>query len=187
VPKKRKISQGHVKLEEVARRAYVSASTVSRVLNNLSVVKNSTRVRVLKVVDELGYHPDLHARSLAGGNSRTIGVIVSNLENPFFFDIYEALEAGAHARNYEVLIANTNYSSEQLVKSIRLMLGRRVSGLAIVVSEIMDPDLIESLSAGQVPIVFYDVGTATRKITNIRVDYARGVRTLVEYCTAPQK
>jgi LacI family transcriptional regulator len=181
MPKNRKNSQGPVKLEEVARRARVSASTVSRVLNNLSVVKNSTRIRVLKAVEELGYHPDLHARSLAGGSSRTIGVIVSNLENPFFFDIYKALEAGAHASNYEVVIANTNYSSEQLVNSIRLMLGRRVSGLAIVVSEIMDPNLIESLSAGLVPIVFYDVGTATRKITNIRVDYARGVRTLVEY------
>jgi DNA-binding LacI/PurR family transcriptional regulator len=178
---KNRISQGPVKLEEVARRARVSASTVSRVLNNLSVVKNSTRLRVLKAVDELGYHPDLHARSLAGGSSRTIGVIVSNLENPFFFDIYKTLEAGAHSGNYEVLIANTNYSSEQLVKSIRLMLGRRVSGLAILVSEIMDPELIESLSAGQIPIVFYDVGTASRKITNIRVDYARGVRTLVEY------
>jgi LacI family transcriptional regulator len=178
---KNRISQGAVKLEEVAQRARVSASTVSRVLNNLSVVKNSTRLRVLKAVDELGYHPDLHARSLAGGSSRTIGVIVSNLENPFFFDIYKTLETGAHAGNFEVLIANTNYSSEQLVKSIRLMLGRRVSGLAILVSEIMDPELIENLSAGQIPIVFYDVGTASRKITNIRVDYARGVRTLVEY------
>jgi LacI family transcriptional regulator len=181
MPKNRKIPQGPVKLEQVAQRARVSASTVSRVLNNLSVVKNSTRVRVLKAVEELGYHPDLHARSLAGGSSRTIGVIVSNLENPFFFDIYKSIEAGAHAGNFEVLIANTNYSSEQLVNSIRLMLGRRVSGLAIVVSELMDPDLIESLSAGQIPIVFYDVGTASRKITNIRVDYARGVRTLVEY------
>src|SRR6202453_1429284 len=168
-------------LEQVAHRAKVSTATVSRVLNNASVVKTSTRSRVMKAIEELKYHPNLHARSLAGGKSRTIGVIVSNLENPFFFDIYKTLEAGAHAGNYEVLIANTNYSSEQLVKSIRLMLGRRVSGLAILVSEIMDPELIESLSAGQIPVVFYDVGTASRKITNIRVDYARGVRTLVEY------
>jgi hypothetical protein len=78
---KNRISQGAVKLEEVAQRARVSASTVSCALNNLYVVKDSTRLRVLKAVDELGYHPDLHARSLAGGSSRTIGVIVSNLEN----------------------------------------------------------------------------------------------------------
>jgi LacI family transcriptional regulator len=175
------ISQSPVKLEEVAQRARVSASTVSRVLNNLSVVRNSTRLRVLNAVDELGYHPDLHARSLAGGRNHTIGVIVSNLENPFFFDIYKTIEAGARAGDYDVLVANTNYSPEQLVKSIRLMLGRKVSSLAILVSEIMDPELIESLSAGQIPITFYDVGTTSRKINNIRVDYARSVRTLVEY------
>ena len=66
----------------------VSSATVSRVLNNASVVKTSTRARVMKAIRDLKYHPNLHARSLAGGKSRTLGVIVSNLENPFFFDIY---------------------------------------------------------------------------------------------------
>ncbi len=72
-------------LEEVARRARVSTATVSRVLNDVDVVKSSTRARVLKAVADLKYHPNLHARSLAGGKSRTIGMIVSNMENPFFF------------------------------------------------------------------------------------------------------
>ncbi|MEI9972999.1 MAG: hypothetical protein WDO73_13620 [Ignavibacteriota bacterium] len=48
------------------------------------------------------YHPNLHARFLAGGKSRSIGVIVSNIENPFFLDIYKSVEAGAHASKYEV-------------------------------------------------------------------------------------
>jgi DNA-binding LacI/PurR family transcriptional regulator len=63
-------------LEQVARRAKVSTATVSRVLNDTGAVKGSTRVRVLKAVAELNYHPNLHARSLAGGKSRTLGVIV---------------------------------------------------------------------------------------------------------------
>src|SRR6185437_6424873 len=111
-------------LEQVARRAKVSTATVSRVLNNATVVKSSTRARVVKAIEELKYHPTLHARSLAGGKSRTVGVIVSNLENPFFFDIYKTVEAGAHAQGYEVIMANTDYRAEQLVSSIRLMLGR---------------------------------------------------------------
>ena len=85
-------------LEQVARRAKVSTATVSRVLNNATVVKTSTRARVVKAIEELKYHPNLHARNLAGGKSRTVGVIVSNLENPFFFDIYKTMEADAHAR-----------------------------------------------------------------------------------------
>ena len=82
-------------LEQVARRAKVSTATVSRVLNNASVVKTSTRTRVMKAIEELQYHPNLHARSLAGGKSRTLGVIVSNIENPFFFDIYKTIETDA--------------------------------------------------------------------------------------------
>jgi DNA-binding LacI/PurR family transcriptional regulator len=167
-------------LEEVARRAKVSTATVSRVLNNASVVKNTTRARVLRAIEELRYHPNLYARSLAGGKSRTIGVIVSNLENPFFFDIYQAVEAGAHARGYEVLMANTDYRSEQLVASVRLMIGRRVEGLAAVVSE-MEPALIEELTGSRIPVVFYDVGTPRPNITNIRLNYRRGIDKVIEY------
>ena len=122
-------------LEQVARRAKVSTATVSRVLNNASVVKSTTRARVVKAIEELKYHPNLHARSLAGGKSRTIGVIASNMENPFFFDIYKTIESDAHTRGYEVVMANTDYRSEQLVTSVRLMIGRRVAGLAVIVSE----------------------------------------------------
>ena len=167
-------------LEQVARRAKVSTATVSRVLNNASVVKTSTRTRVMKAIEELKYHPNLHARTLAGGKSRTIGVIVSNLENPFFFDIYKTVEAGAHAQGYEVIMANTDYRAEQLVSSIRLMLGRRVAGLAAIVSEI-DPALIEELSTSQMPVVFYDVGSPRKNIANIRVNYGRGIEKVVNY------
>ena len=167
-------------LEEVARRARVSTATVSRVLNNGALVKSSTRARVLKVMQELKYSPNLHAQSLAGGRSRTIGVIVSNIENPFFLDVYKTVEAGAHAAGYELVMANTDYSPERLVASIRLMLGRRPAGLAAIVSE-MDASLIQELSAHPIPVVFYDVGTPRGNITNIRVDYRSGMAKLSSY------
>jgi len=167
-------------LDKVARRAKVSTATVSRVLNNASVVKSSTRARVMKAIAELKYHPNLHARSLAGGKNRTIGVIASNMENPFFFDIYKTVEADAHARGHEVVVANTDYRPEQLVASIRLMIGRRVAGLAVVVSE-MDPALIKELAESRIPVVFYDVGAPRPNITNIRVNYRRGMEMVIGY------
>lgn len=167
-------------LEEVARRAKVSTATVSRVLNNASTVKNTTRTRVMKAIEELKYHPNLHARTLAGGKSHTIGVIVSNMENPFFFDVYKAVESDAHASGYEVVVANTDYKAERLVTNIRLMIGRRVGGLAVIVSE-MDPALIEELRESPIPVVFYDVGTPKRNITNIRVNYRRGIKKVIDY------
>lgn len=167
-------------LEQVARRAKVSTATVSRVLNNASVVKASTRARVERAIEELKYHPNLHARNLAGGKSRTIGVIASNMENPFFFDIYKTVESDAHTRGYEVVVANTDYRSEQLVTSVRLMIGRRVAGLAAIVSE-MDPALIKELTESRIPVVFYDVGTPRGNIVNIRVNYRRGIEKVVDY------
>ena len=167
-------------LQEVARRARVSTATVSRVLNNGASVKSSTRARVLRVIQELKYSPNVHAQSLAGGRSRSIGVIVSNIENPFFLDVYKTVEAGAHAAGYEVIMANTDYSSDRLVTSIRLMLGRRLAGVAAIVSE-MDAALIQELSGQRIPVVFYDVGTPRRNITNIRVDYRGGMAKLTSY------
>ena len=167
-------------LDAVAKKAGVSTATVSRVLNDLNVVKSSTRARVLKAAEELKYHPNLHARSLARGKSRTLGILVSNMENPFFFDIYHALESAAHARGYEVVVANTDYRSEQLVSSVRLMIGWRVAGLAAIVSE-MDSHLMQVLTDSRIPIVFYDVGTPKKNITNVRVDYRKGMKKIVEY------
>jgi len=167
-------------LEEVARLAKVSTSTVSRVLNNVEPVKNSTRARVLKAVAELKYHPNLHARTLAGGRSRTLGVIVSNLANPFFFDVFESLESTALAAGYDVMLANTGYEPERLVTSIRLMIGRRVAGLAAIVSE-MDPRLIQLLKDADVPTVFYDVGQSGANITTIGVNYRRGMEKVMDY------
>jgi len=169
-----------MKLEQVARRARVSTATVSRVLNDKARVKDATRARVLKAIEELNYHPNLHARSLAGGQSRSLGVIVSNIENPFFLDVYKTVELGAHAAGFDVILANTDYRSERLVTSVRLMLGRRVAGLAAIVSE-MDAALIQELSNQRIPVVFYDVGAPRRNITNIRVDYRRGMEKLTSY------
>jgi DNA-binding LacI/PurR family transcriptional regulator len=167
-------------LEDVARRAKVSTATVSRVLNNASLVKPSTRARVIKAVEELRYHPNLHARSLAAGESRTLGIIISNMENPFFFDIYKTIESDAHAHGYEALVANTDYSSEQLVSSIRLMIGRRVAGLAAIVSEV-DDSLVRELQESRIPVVFYDVGAPGRNINSIRVNYRRGIEKILNH------
>jgi DNA-binding LacI/PurR family transcriptional regulator len=169
-----------MKLEEVAKHARVSTATVSRVLNNVGPVKKSTRARVLKAAEELKYHPNLHARTLAGGKSRTIGMIVSNMENPFFVDIYKTAERLARASGYEVVLANTDYNSEHLASEIRLMLGRRVKGLALVISE-MDSSLIQELSDSGIPVVFYDVGAPKHNLSNVAVNYAKGIERVVNY------
>jgi LacI family transcriptional regulator len=167
-------------LEDVARRARVSPATVSRVLNNIGVVRGTTRARVLKAIEDLKYSPNAHARALAGGVSRTLGLIVSNLENPFFLDIFRVLEQEAHTHGYEVLVANTDYDSRWLHSSVQTMLGRRVAGLALVVSEI-DPAVLDELEERNVRTVIYDVGSPRRGILSIKYNYRRGIERGAEY------
>jgi len=167
-------------LQKVAERAKVSPATVSRVLNNPGHVKEAARVRVLRAIEELNYHPNIYASTLARGRSRTLGLIVSNLKNPFFLDVFQALEADAHEKGFEVMVANTDYRPEQLLTQAKLMQGRRVAGLAFIVSE-MAPTLIDELLQSRTPVVFFDVGVAARHCLSIRIDYARGMRRAVEY------
>lgn len=167
-------------IADVAERAGVSPATVSRVINGGAPVKGSTKARVMRAMQELRYYPNHFARSLAGRGGHTIGVIVSNLDNPFFLDIYRTIEAAAHKQGYEVLLANTGYRPEQLASDVRLMLGRRVNGLAVIVSETA-PEIREELANARLPTVFYDVGEQSEHTSVIRMDYRRGMRQLVEY------
>ena len=167
-------------LGDVARKAGVSPATVSRVINGEKYVKSATRTRVLRAVRVLRYYPNLHARSLAGGGTRTLGVIVSNLDNPFFLDIFRKIESLADAHGYEVILAATHYDPARLHACIRSMIGRRVAGIAAIVSE-MEPSIVQELSHAGPPVVFFDVGQASKRVTNIRFDYHRGTQMLVEY------
>jgi len=169
-----------LRLEDIASKAKVSVSTVSRVVNGFESVKPSTRKRVMAVLEKMNYRPNLQARELVAGKSKTLGVIVSNLENPFFVEIFHALEKQAHAAGYEVLVGNTNYSPERLTACIDLFLGRRVAGLAIVVSEQMGAGF-EQLAQADIPIAVYDAKLPGQRRTGVHFDYGKGMRLLVRH------
>ena len=78
------------------------------------------------------------------------------------------------------MVANTDYQPLQLASSVHWMLGHRLAGLAVIVSE-KEPEVIEELTASSVPVVFYDVGAPGPNVTNIRTDYLRGTQRVVEY------
>ncbi|HVX66691.1 MAG TPA: LacI family DNA-binding transcriptional regulator [Bryobacteraceae bacterium] len=169
-----------VSLEDVARKARVSAATVSRALNNAGLVKPATRARVLEAAQKLNYHPNLHARTLAGGKNRTLGMVASNLENPFFLDIFRALEARAQRADYQVLVANTDYRPQRLVASVHRLLGLCPAGLAVFASEI-EPSLVAELEQSGVPAVLYDGGLTGPTIAGMRIEYVNSMRSMVEY------
>jgi DNA-binding LacI/PurR family transcriptional regulator len=170
-------------LHDVARRAGVSIATVSRVLNDSGAVKALTRARVLRAVELLDYHPNANARAMSLGNNRTLGVIVSNFDNPYFVDVVRALETEAERNGYETLLTNTNYSPKRLAAGFELMLGRRVAGIAAIVSE-MAPDLVDRLRRSRTPVVVSGVTARGPNITNIQVNCRKGMERVMEHLRA---
>jgi DNA-binding LacI/PurR family transcriptional regulator len=167
-------------IHEVARRAKVSITTVSRTINTPSMVDPQTARRVWKAVDELNYYPDVHARSLVSGKSNILGLIVSDITNPFFPELVKGFEDVVVQHGYEVLVSSTNYDPVRMALCVRRMLERQVEGVAIMTSE-MDDHLIDQLVIRRVPTVFLDVGTPGKGISNIVVDYAHGINEAVQH------
>lgn len=123
-----------VTIREVAVDARVSTATVSHVLNKTGQVSRETRQRVLAAAKRLGYVPNQHARSLAFGRSRTFGMIVSDVENPFFPEVFRSFENRAQELGYEVTLSDTRYEPKLMRRAAERMLRHKVGGVAIMTS-----------------------------------------------------
>jgi DNA-binding LacI/PurR family transcriptional regulator len=168
------------KISDVARQAGVSTATVSAVVNERGTVEAGTRRRVLGAINKLHYQPNLYASNLARGRTHLLGLVVSDIINPFFSEIAQAVRQEAQARGYEVSLASTQFSQADLVSAIHRMIGMRVAGVAIMSTE-MDNRVLEILRAHRMPAVFEDVGTVGETVSNIRIDYEGGIFKAVRY------
>ena len=170
-------------IKEIAKRANVSTATVSRTLNNTAHVEPATARKVRQAIKELHYRPNITARALASGRSYTIGLLVSDIVNPFFPELVKGFEDAATARGYDVLVANTNYDVTRMTSCVRRFIERKVDGVAIMTSEV-NRNLIRELERRSIPIVFLDVGIVGQRISNVKVDYTRGMSEAVAHLLA---
>jgi LacI family transcriptional regulator len=170
-------------IREIAKRAKVSTATVSRAINRVPTVDPQLAKRVWKVVEELGYYPNTQARALVSGKTRIFGLIVSEITNPFFPEIVQSFEDMAVEHNYEILLTSTIHDPRRMEMSVRRMLERRVEGVAILTFG-MEEALLEGLRFRKVPLVFVDVGPPVARVSNIKIDYRRGIRQAVQHLAA---
>ena len=167
-------------IKQVAERAAVSTATVSRTLNRSTLVKPRTANRVWAVIRELGYYPSSQARALVSGRTNLLGLIISDIVNPFFPELVKSFEFAAIQHGYDVIVANTDYNPTRMGTCVRRMIERQVDGVAILTSEV-ESHLLDELARRKLPIVFLDVGKVKPLISNIRVDYGKGIREAVEH------
>ena len=169
-----------VLMMDVARRAGVSVTTVSHVMNQTREIAPATRARVLAAIEELKYYKNNSARLLVRGHSDTIGLIISDIENPFLPELVKSFERAATTAGLELLLGMTNYEQKKAEAAVRRMIESRVRGVAVMTSQ-LDGHLIDRLTQAEVPVVLLDAPTSGRLRGSISIDYAAGILPAVEH------
>src|SRR2546422_8078672 len=119
-----------VTIHDVARRAQVSPSTVSRALSASHLVRGATRERVLAAAKELGYQPNPAARSLITGKTGNIGIVVPDLSNPFYPGVVRGIQLRAHQAGYAVFLADSNEDTNAEENLVHAM-AKQVDGVIV--------------------------------------------------------
>jgi LacI family transcriptional regulator len=169
-----------VTMATVARRAGVSIATVSHVLNGTRYVREETRRLVLDAIDETGYIHNTIARSLVTASTRTVGLAISAISNPYFMDLVHVIETEIRRAGYTLLLADTRDDPDEELHVIQSLHQRRVDGYLLAPAADRDRGALRYLAAQELPAVLVDrlawdrfdqVGTENRQATSKLVEH----------------
>ncbi|WP_260286975.1 LacI family DNA-binding transcriptional regulator [Peribacillus aracenensis] len=170
-----------VTTEDVAKIAGVSQSTVSRVLNDYPYIKKNTRDKVLAVINELGFTRDEIARSLVEKRTKSIGLILGSISNPFFAETAEVIIERAQELKYDVIVYNTGHKDENLEQAINLLIGKRVEGIILTSVSKNYTDKIKKLHDNGFPVLLYNSFLDIKDVNFIVMDNNKGARLAVQH------
>lgn len=162
-----------VTIVEVARRARVSASTVSHVINGTRYVAEGTRERVLAAIDAMGYRPNALARSLRRGHSQTLGLVVPDSANPFFAEVARELEVAAFEAGFSVILCNTGNDRERERLYVNVLAKKQVDGLLVIAAEERG-DALRAIARSRVPVVALDREPPDANVDGVLADHLTG-------------
>lgn len=140
-------------IRDVAQLANVSPATVSRVMNGTANVDADKKERVLRAIEETGFVPNAVARSLFKKSAKTIGLIVPNIENPFFTQLANVIEQTADAGGFRILLCSSNNDLEKEKSMIQLLTSMNADGIIISTN---NEELIPVIDACEIPVVITD-------------------------------
>ncbi len=170
-----------VTIQDVAKRAAVSISTVSRVLNNNDTVASDLRDRVLAATRELGYEPDRAAQRLRSRKSDVIGLIVADIQNPHFVAVIQGIQDAAYRHGMNIILCDTDESSKRLAETVQVLQAESVAGLIVVPTPSGDADTLRDLQRNNMPVVVLDRPVDGVAVDTITSDNVGGAYTAVQH------
>jgi len=163
-----------VSIYDVAKRAGVSVVTVSRVINNATTVRGTSKAKVMKAIEELDYQPSAAARSLAKGKTNVIGMLVPDMTDPFLMEVVQTVDLELEKRGYFLALSvigfNENDSPE---RSNFIFQQDRVDGI-LILTPLYEEDYVVSLKKKQIPFVIMDNQMYPYTVPSIVVDNYKG-------------
>jgi LacI family transcriptional regulator len=173
---------GRPTISDVAKRAGVSKTTVSRLLNGMTdSMRKETRDRILIAIEDLEYRPNAIARSLANSQTNTIGLLISDVENPFYSEVIRGIEEIGLQHGYRVLLCNTDYDLQRGLSFIDSLVHGQVDG-ALLMSSRMNEALIEPFIEQEVPFILWDwPSDVPEAVAHLNADYQAGIAEAVEH------
>lgn len=167
-------------IKDVAKEANVSIATVSRVLNDIDVVNQETKQRVLDAIEKLDYRPNILARSLKTQRSSTIGIIIPDISNSLYPEIVRGAEDLASIYNYNIMLCNTDLDKDREKESFNILREKMVDGI-IYMGDSLDADIKAAIKNSGVPVV--SVGTMDDEddVPSIGIDSYSGANEAVKY------
>lgn len=160
-------------IKDIAVKANISYSTVSRALNNKYGVNPGTREKILRIADEINYLPNAIARGLVSKQTKTIGLVIPDLRNPFFPEVASGIGESAAENGYNVFLCDSNWSREREEQYIKLLAERRVDGL--IVAPIGNSiDGLKTITKDMLPVVYVSRAPANTNHSYVVIDNVRG-------------
>lgn len=164
----------NVTIYDVAREAGVSMATVSRVLNGNSNVRQTTKEKVLQVIDNLDYRPNAVARGLASKKTTTVGVIIPDVTDGYFSSLARGIDDIATMYNYNIILANSDDNPGKEASVLNTLLGKQVDGIIFMGNEI-DDHLRDEFKRSDCPIVLAGSVDINNSVPSVNVDYVDAV------------
>ncbi|MDQ0859530.1 LacI family DNA-binding transcriptional regulator [Bacillus sp. V2I10] len=160
-------------LKDVANLAGVSTATVSNVTNNTKFVSEDVKRKVLDAMKTLNYRPNTLAKSLRVQETKLIGVLISDITNPFFSKVVRGIEYEANKNGYNILLCNTESNAEKEQEYLDILIGKRIDGL-IISSSGNKEEYIKHLESANIPIVFLNRSPESALMKTVMTNNIRG-------------
>ena len=169
-----------ISLRDIAKRAGVSVGTASNVLNRPGIVAPETTKRVLQVIEEMGYNPNGYVKNMSAGHSRTLGLVVPDVSNPFFAQVARGVEDAAAKKNYAVFICNTGGSNQREERFMSVLIEQMVKGVLITPTS-LKPAHIKMLKERGISVTLIDAAGKAAVECSVSVNDLRGGEIAIEH------